>query len=366
MMNNRQQCMNNYSCKFFISHHSLLIYMQRNGFLVGLMMGGAHLLRQRYVQLLVGIGIVGYLSYILFRQTASLPDLLRQLRQQRGSGWWAVLLILFVPVNQLIEAKKWQVLLQHIAPISLGSALRSVLAGLSLGLAVPGGDMAGRVLLLRQPTDSIARTTGMVGATLLSGGLQYYVAILLGALGWAEQWLTLPERQSAGETGILWLLLALILSGVVLVLLRHRLTGWVHQLAQRWPRVGRWVSWLAVATDPPGHVLASGFGLAVARHLVFSVQFYASLRLFGVDIQLVAALGGIWVVYMAKTITPSLNLVGDLGVREMAALWAFGPFHPSIPALVAATLTLWLVNIATPVLIGLVGLWPLRNKQLTT
>ncbi len=327
--------------------------------------------RGRWAERLKGVvfvGLVVYLGSVLWKHTAEWPNLGQQFRQRSDAVWWAALLISLTPINQLLEARKWQVLLRPVAPVSLRVALRSVLAGLSLGLAIPVGDVAGRVLSLQQTGASRqtgSRQTGILGATLLAGGVQYYVALVFGSIGWGMQWLALPVRQSPGGTGLLMLLLVLVSAGIGLALLRHGLMGWLAAGLVRWPKLARWANWFSIAADPSDRTLAEALSLAAGRHLVFSAQFYASMRLFGLDLAPVTALAGIWVVYLTKTVAPALNLFGDLGVREVAALWAFGPFSLSAPTLLAATLTLWLVNVAIPVAAGLPGLWQLRKASIT-
>jgi Lysylphosphatidylglycerol synthase TM region len=311
----------------------------------------------------VFLGLLAYLGYVLFQHGTAWPDLGRQLHDRADAGWWLVLLIGLVPANQLLEARKWQVLLRAVAPVSLGVALRSVLAGVSLGMAVPAGDVAGRVLSLHRTSHQPERLAGIAGATLLAGGLQYYVALSFGGTGWLMQWFTMPSRQSVGGTGLLFLLILLTASGIGLALIRRRLTGRIIGIAGHWPKLSRWTGWFSLAADPSDRTLATGLGLAVARHLVFSAQFYASLRLFGIDLGLATALAGIWVVYLAKTVAPAINLFGDLGVREVVALWAFGPLGIPAPTLLAATLTLWLVNVAAPVVVGLPGLFTVQASR---
>ena len=84
------------------------------------------------------------------------------------------------------------------------------------------------------------------------------------------------------------------------------------------------------------------------------------MQLVGVALPTAVSASGVEVVFLVKTITPAFNLLSDLGVREAAALWVFGPFGTSPPVLITATLTLWLVNILVPVLVGLIWVWRLK------
>ena len=54
---------------------------------------------------------------------------------------------------------------------------------------------------------------------------------------------------------------------------------------------------------------------------------------------------------------------GDLGLREAAALWAIQTAnHLDVTAIVGATLTLWIINILIPAMVGLVWQWSALRK----
>jgi hypothetical protein len=297
-----------------------------------------------------------YITRIIHQQSSGWPLLRDQLIRVRYPAVWGGLLVGLAVLNWLLEARKWQLLLRPVAPVGLTDALRGVLAGLSLGLALPTqiGDAAGRVLSLRR--GQAGQRAEATGAALLSGGLQYYVSLTVGAIGWAWQWHTLPARHTPVGTTILLTVTSLVLAGVVLALLRRRLVAGLTRV----PGLRRGAGWWAVAGQYDRRTMLTAFGLALARHLVFSGQLLLCLHLYGIDLSFPDALAGVFVVFLTKTIAPALNLWTDLGLREAAALWAFGPLGVSAPALLAATLTLWLVNVGAPVLAGLPGVWRLN------
>lgn len=305
----------------------------------------------------------GLLLYILHRVRQNPAHWSADWQQWQALVWplkpdqygWLAGLVLLAPVNWGFEALKWQLLIRRVEPVRYGAAYRGVLAGLSLGFVLPTqvGDTTGRVLSLRS-----ARRGEAVGASLVSGGLQFLVALLFGALAWTYQLTTLSIR----NTGLGWLLAGLLLALILLALgagaarkqlinrpLLHRYS-WTRKLAPYWQIAGQY-------TAPE---LLSAFGAAVARYLVFSFQFYLVLRLYGIDLPAGPVAAGIGLVFLAKTITPAFNLLSDLGVREAAALWVFSPYAVPAPLLLTATLTLWLTNVLLPVLVGLIWVWQLR------
>jgi hypothetical protein len=71
--------------------------------------------------------------------------------QGTSTYFWIALLVLMV-LNWTLESWKWRTLLQHIEPISIAQAFKSVLTGLALGMLLPSGtgDVAGRIINLKK------------------------------------------------------------------------------------------------------------------------------------------------------------------------------------------------------------------------
>ena len=300
-------------------------------------------------------GLVAYIVYVLSKQNFDWTVVQQQWRAVRHPERWAAALVLLTPVNWGFEALKWKILLQRVERTTFWDAYRGVLAGLSLGFALPAqlGDTAGRVLSLRTSARAEA-----IGASLVSGGMQFYVALVFGAVAWAQYIAVVPERNNSAGQWLQALLVVLSLMGVVFGLVRQRLIGW---LSTR-PRLDRFARYWNVGGQYDNREIGLGLLVAAVRYLVFSLQFYVAMRLVGVVLPTETAASGIGVVYLVKTITPAFNLLSDLGVREAAALWVFAPFDLIVPApvLITVTLTLWLVNILIPVLVGLLWVWRLN------
>ncbi len=297
--------------------------------------------------------LIGFILYTLRQQTVRWADLRQPLLQTNWRSNWTILLLLLIPLNWSFEAMKWQWLVRRLAPLRFGDALNGVLAGLSLGMALPGplGDTAGRVLSLRA-----SNRTGAVGAALVAGGMQFYVALVVGTFAWATYLRHVPVRDTPAGNTLLVLMAGLSLLGVVLNFYRNRFVSW----SARWPLLGRYVDWWELIGRYTHLEMGIVFGLALLRHLTFSLQLYAAFRLYGVPLTPLPLAAGVGVIYLVKTITPAFNWLSDLGIREAAALWVFAPFAlPALP-LLAATLTLWFVNIGLPVGIGIFSLWRLR------
>ncbi|MBC8155324.1 MAG: flippase-like domain-containing protein [Bacteroidetes bacterium] len=300
-------------------------------------------------------GMLTYIAYHLHQQPTSVSTVWQQLGAGTGSPGWLTGLVLLMPVNWGIEARKWQLLIRRIEPISFGEAYQGVLAGVSLGFTLPvlAGDAAGRVLSLRT-----SRRAGAVGASLVSGGLQFLAALLTGTVAWAYHLLTIPSRNTFTAWVLLITFSLVLLLSMLTAGLRHRLIGRANP--ERFPWLRNVLPYWQTAGEYTNQELSTAFGLALLRHLTFSAQFYLALRLYGIDLAAGPMISGIGVVFLAKTVTPAFTFLSDLGVREAAALWVFSPYGVSAPLLLTATFTLWLTNVLAPVLVGLLAVWRLR------
>ncbi|MFC5408196.1 lysylphosphatidylglycerol synthase transmembrane domain-containing protein [Larkinella bovis] len=295
--------------------------------------------------------IISYIIYTLNRQQ---HDFRSVWTYWQTANWFSVpafLLLLLTPVNWLLEALKWQILVRRVEPISLKESTQGVLAGLAMGFALPAqlGDTAGRLLSLR----SDQRWQG-IGAALVSGGMQFFAAIFFGTIALFLQ----IQRETNGVPLAQWVLFL----ALVLTLLAGLVAGWQrHWFANsrfRWMR--RWEKYWSVASYYTPTELWWAFGVASLRYLTFSLQFYIALALFGIRLPFRESLTGIGLVYLGKTIIPAFNLLSDLGVREATSLWVFGQWQVPAPQILSATLSLWLFNILTPVLAGLFWVWKLK------
>ncbi|CCH00180.1 hypothetical protein FAES_2171 [Fibrella aestuarina BUZ 2] len=306
-----------------------------------------------WAKLATFFGLLLFIAYTVRQQPTDWRILAQQLRRTDWTSPNALILLALTPLNWSVEALKWQWLARRVQPLRFSEALGGVLAGLSLGMALPGplGDTAGRVFSIRarRGPGNVPERGAAIGAALVSGGMQFYVAVIVGAVAWATYLAYAPVRDTTGGRVLLGLLGTLSAAGVVLNFYRHRFVSW----SERWPRLGTYARYWAVIGQYSHADMAGAFGLALLRHLIFSMQLVAAFRLYGVDLAAVPLAAGVGVIYLVKTIAPAFNWLSDLGIREAAALWVFAPFGLPAPLLLTATLTLWLINILLPVLIGL-------------
>ncbi|GAB4024065.1 lysylphosphatidylglycerol synthase domain-containing protein [Spirosoma koreense] len=297
-------------------------------------------------------GLLMYIAYVLRQQPFDWAIVRTQLSTVDHADRWVAVLLLLTPVNWGLEALKWQILLQRLERTLFWQAYRGVLAGVSLGFALPAqlGDTAGRVLSLRNHRGEA------IGASLISGGMQFYVALVFGTGAWAHYLTIAPTRNTPAGQWLLGLLLALALGGVAFGLVRLQLVRW---LGTR-PLLSRFAEFWKIAGLYTNQEIGLALTVAALRYVVFSIQFYVALHVVGIALPLGIAAASIGLVFLVKTLTPAFNLLSDLGVREAASLWVFVPFGVPAPVVLTATLLLWIANILLPVLVGLIWVWKLK------
>lgn len=305
-----------------------------------------------WVKIVVFAVLLTYIVHVIQQQPFDWSTVHTQLRAVSHPEQWGVSLLLLTPVNWGLEALKWQILLRRVESVRFWEACKGVLAGVSLGFAMPAqlGDTTGRVLSLR------TNRAGGIGASLVSGGMQFYVSIVFGAVAWAHHLMLVPERSHTAGRWLLVLLVSLSLGGIGFGLVRKQLVRY----ASGRPALQRFADYWAVAGLYSDREIGLALGVAALRYLVFSLQFYLAMRVVGLILPPTVAASGIGLVFLAKTITPAFNLLSDLGVREAASLWVFSPFAVSVPVLLTVTLTLWVANVLIPVLVGLIWVWKLK------
>ncbi len=263
---------------------------------------------------------------------------------QSKENYWRITLVLFLmPVNWLLETRKWQLLLRPFLPWSFGKCLHAVLAGLSISAATPNriGEIGGRILVAQKQ-----EIPGVLASSLIGSMVQWmvFLTIAFPALLWvsadllktsfqAWRWVLLP----IGPFGIL----VLWLGGKPLLL---RILQWINK---RWNLNSEP---LTVALKKLNFTtLLAAYGWATLRFLTYVTQLYLLLCVFGLSLPLFWGLAGIAAIYFVQAglpLPPGVNLLtrAELGIL----LW--GPSPETTAAALAAFGTLFLVNVLLPAL----------------
>ncbi len=263
----------------------------------------------------------------------------------RPEQWkWLAVALLLMPVNWLLEARKWQLLLGQFTEWPLGKTLRATLAGVSISAVTPNriGEIGGRLLYAR-----LEEAPAVLTSSLLGSACQWIAFLLLGApaLIWTAElspWL-LP-------LGPLLLLVAGIGGKPLLLKLLGHFDG---ALGLDTKKVSQ-----ALAGVKLPLILRAGW-YACLRFVVYCTQLYLLLRFFGLVLPWLKGTAGIAAIYLVQAgipLPPGVNLLARTELGFL--LWQTDA--TSGMAVLAAFTTLFAVNVLLP---ALPGYWLLVRKN---
>ncbi|MGB0510543.1 MAG: hypothetical protein ACPGGB_06440 [Flavobacteriales bacterium] len=292
----------------------------------------------RGIRLGVGMGVPLLAAFwVLANRLSGLP----------GGAWqWEVrpelllAVVLLAPVNWGLEAFKWAELMPYSPMVK---RFREVLYGTAWSLIGPlrMGAVVGRVGAVRK-----AHRNHALRAFATGSAAQWWCTITGAGIALALMGIALPA------------LAVLVLSAVTLGLY----FGWspgFWAFIRNTPISGDW----GHARRIPAIRRRRALSLSVARYTVMLTQFVLALQAFHhmaagpwVD-QTVQQTAGSAMTWGLTSLAP-VPLLGDLGLREASALLVLPtPTPQDVTAIVGATLSLWIINLILPALVGLGWQW---------
>lgn len=272
-----------------------------------------------------------------------------------ADGRWLLAALALLPLNVGLEAVRWGRLVRHVAPgVRMRDAVAAVVGAYPLGLLTPGrvGDYVGRAAFLPEvPAGaSAALTFGERMATFLCclvGGLAALAVNPAAEAGPARAWTAVALWAGAVATGLALAFAhpertAAALSAVVPVRAVRCAVG-------------------AFGRIPRGESAAL-IGLSAARYAVFSAQFVLLVHAFAPGAPWGPVAAGVAVVFLLKSAVPQVTL-GDLGVREGAAVFVLAGAGVAPAEALNASLAVFVINLVLPALAGVPLLSRLRLPE---
>ncbi len=295
-----------------------------------------------WLNYLIGAAVCTGLVYTIItevkKQTGSIDD---SLWQQTGSMILPVICIALMLLNSLLESYKWYLLLSWVQPVRYVHAAASYLAGIAFSVITPNriGEYPGRILYLRggntfrhihvSVSGVVSQLAGIWGAGLV--GLVYYNYAFPSAYG---------RLALAG----------CIIINILIALVYWRFESWWPRLEQikylrRFGVYGRLMSRV-----PAGHRMKV-LAISALRVAVFTAQYLILLKWLNVSLPLVPGYCMAALFFWVMAVVPSLALT-ELGIRGAVSIWIFQSFSANTIGILAATGSLWLLNLMVPALAG--------------
>lgn len=305
---------------------------------------------------IIGPLIFLLLSWLIYRQVTHQPgwrDSLRQIRAAiTGPQQWKLwVVLLLMPLNWGIEARKWQLALRPIGGIAYRNAFRAVLTGTTMASFTPNrmGEYLGRILYIKE-----GQRIRSISLTMACSIAQLMVTLFIGGLGLA--WLLATAHP--GPAGFQhWQLALTILIGtvaailIILTFIYCRLSL-VASLLLKIPGVRRFSAYIKVLENFDATILLRILFLSFGRYIVFIVQYSLVFPVFGVALGFWQVWGGMSIVFLVMAIVPTLTFLTELGLRWEASIQVLELYSSNVLGIFAASFAIWLINLIIPALIG--------------
>lgn len=255
-------------------------------------------------------------------------------------------------LNWGIEARKWQVLLKSLQPVSLLKAFNSVLSGVAFAINTPNriGEYGGRVLYINAGNRIKAVSLAMLGSIS-----QLIITLLTGFCGL----LYLKNLNILSTTGVvhplshIWFNIVvygvlLVTLGVVLFYFR---LSWMVRWLEKLPRKGKMIEYIKVLDSFAFADLIRLLSLSLFRYLVFVSQYLLLFDLFGVQVNWWQGFWIVSVLFLILAIIPTFALA-ELGIRGKVSIFLLQGFSSNYAGIISCTLGIWVINLVVPALIG--------------
>lgn len=282
-----------------------------------------------------------------------------------------------MPLNWLLEAYKWKILIDKIEVISLLRSLKAVFSGITVSVFTPNriGEYGGRIFHLQTGDRikavlvTIIGSWGQLTVTVCAGlvGLAFYVpqfthylwqhyAKLVGLTFYIPQFTDVGIYLSDLQLVIFGIFCVVVIVLIVLLYLNIRIFS---KITAKWKWLGRYVAYSEVFNMYNSYHLGELLFASLARYFVFTLQFYLLLKIFGVNVNYAESMMMISIIYLVMAGIPTIA-IAELGVRGSIAVFIFGAITDQSVGIIAASFALWLINIAIPAGIGTFFVFNLR------
>lgn len=241
---------------------------------------------------------------------------------------WILFMLCFSVLNRYLEILKWKNLVLVIEKISLFTATKQVLAGVTAGLFTPNGigEYAGKALYF-----SKKETKRVLFLNLICNGIQMVLTIIFGLIGLLY----------LGYTLYFFILLGIGFLVLTFLFLTKNTNIKGYSIAL----------FLEKISEIPKKIHQKNIVLAIARYLTFSHQYYFLFLLFGVEIDYFTLMATITTVYFIASSLPSFQFL-DFIVKGSVAIWFFDKLNIDEYIVLFISTFMWLLNVVLPVVIG--------------
>ncbi|HEY0029612.1 MAG TPA: lysylphosphatidylglycerol synthase domain-containing protein [Bacteroidia bacterium] len=288
--------------------------------------------------------------YYIYQKIVTAPLAMDAFSFNLENAFYILLIFLLMLANWSLEALKWKLLVAPLELISFFASLKAVFAGVTVSILTPNrvGEFAARVFFLEKADKIKASVASLAGSlmqlavTIAAGMLAYYTL----QVKYYDFFQT--EQFISTNALLLILLIAIALIASVGFIWLKKSTTFI-----------RYKKNLEVFSLYSKRDWNQVFLLSLIRYMVFSLQYYLVLRLFGINAGPVILFSLIALTFFATSAIPTFALT-EIAVRAGTAVYFFSTINSDLSAIIASSLFLWIINIALPALMGSAFVWKLK------
>lgn len=309
------------------------------------------------------------LTWSIYRQLMRQPNWQVSLRHAldavTGTGSWKlVLALLLMLANWALEARKWQLAIRKIQPLSFLQSWKAVFTGTTLAFFTPNriGEYMGRILYIHE-----GKRIQAISLTIVCSMGQLLVTWWAG-IGGILYLKGLNNPDTMHGFASLWMntvLYGAVAGAVILTLFYFRLAGLVRWI-EKIPRIEKTVAYIRVLDSFNATILLRILSLSVVRYSVFLGQYYLLFDVFNVPLTAAQAAGSVSVIFLVLSIVPTIAVITELGVRWKIGIEVVQLFNGNITGILATSLAIWIINLVIPALLGsllILGIRIFNNRK---
>ncbi len=308
-------------------------------------------LNKKVIKIIISIILIaisyGFIIYKLIKFDEFKELSLKDFYQLGRSYIYLIIAILLMPINWSIETIKWQSLIKNIQIISFSRALKAVFSGISLGIFTPNriGEIGGRIFYLNKGK----RTFGLL-ATSLGSFSQLLTTIIAGLVGFAMLLIFFPDKTNINPIfdGLFLIVILIFLLILIYLYFNAKL---LNPIFLKFSFFKKRQDQLKYFSNTKNSLLLKILFISMVRYLIFITQFYLLLAFLNIQISFLQAFISISLLYLFSTIIPTTTLL-ELGIKGSLAIFFIGLFSNDLLHIVLTTMTLWLINLVIPSIIG--------------
>ncbi len=296
------------------------------------------------------------LAWSIYRQLNRQPNWEQSFQEimkafQGKHLWEFVLVCLLMLLNWTIEARKWQVAIVKLQPISLLQCVKATFTGTTMAFFTPNriGEYFGRILYIKEGNRIQA-----ISLTIVCSIAQLLVTLVAGIAGLLYLRSVISHTHPVDDSLLFWTntVLWITISGCIVLTLFFFRLAWLVKLLELIPKLGKLVKHIRVLDSFNATILWRILSLSIVRYFVFIAQYYLLFDVFNVNLTFAETFASMSVVFLVLAVVPSIAMITELGVRWKASIELVQFFSTNMIGVLATSLSIWVINLVIPALIG--------------